>query len=728
MNRQSRFAPPFRLGAWTVQPALNRVSGPDGEVRLEPRVMAVLVRLAAEPGQVVGRLDLLDEIWADAVVGEEILTRAISELRRVFGDRAREPQYIETIINNGYRLIAPVQVLAEPEAPPAAPAPQPPGPEAGVAAAEAAAPGAPTPPLMRRGLASVALLVLAAVLVVLATRWFPAGNGREPSPLPASGARAVPLTAFPGHERQPAVTADGLRVAFAWSGPDGKAEGIWVKQRNSETPLRLSGGPGVAAWPAWAPDEQTVAWVQLRGGVSEIRTVPSIGGAERTLLTVPGAVVGLDWAADGSRLVFAARDTATGLHRLRGLDPATLEVRDLASGQPHGPGEVQPRLSPDGLRLAWIGFGADGTSSLWVGDAEGGNRSELLAGRTGLAGLAWSRDGHSLVAGIDHGGGYSLWELPLAGQGKPRRLTEATEFAWNPALARGTGELVYEQVRVDQDLWRVRILGREPWQLETTRFLASTRWEYEAEYSPDGSRVAVVSARSGSPELWVCAADGVDLQRLTDVGDAALARPRWSTDGAFIAFNLRDWEGSRVAVVPSVGGPVRAVTPQGEDWSLVGWWPGGDAVMARRLGSPSHEVLVFRRSDGAIVEEAPLRHGLEGFARDRERRTTYWTGIDGRGIVAGAPGLVGGETAVVPGLAPSDLHNWRLAGDEIFWVMRAGGEAFLMTHDLQTGREAIVSDLPDFAGSGLAVAPDGSSVIYPRLGPAEGDLMRLVNP
>jgi len=468
----------------------------------------------------------------------------------------------------------------------------------------------------------------------------------------------VPVTAYPGHERQPAVTADGLRVAFAWAGPDGDQEGIWIKQRNSESPLRLSGGPGVAAWPAWSPDGQTVAFVVLRSGRSELRTVPSIGGAERTLLEVAGSVVGLDWSPDGSRLAFAARDTGSGVHRLMALDPASLQVSDLGPAAPPGGGEVQPRFAPDGRRLAWIALGTDGTSSLWVGDAGGGEGRRVLAGRAGLAGLAWSADGRSLVVGIDHAGTYGLWAVPLDGT-RPRRLTEAAEFAWNPAVARSTGELVYEQVRVDQDLWRIRILGRDPWQLATSRFLASTRWEDAAAYSPDGSRVAVVSARSGRPELWVCDAEGHDLQRLTDTGDAAVARPRWSPDGRTIAFQVRDWDREWTAEVPAGGGPVQELAP------------------------------------AAVPAWARAPEGADG---------------------------------PPPGLSPADRDDWSRADGEIFWVMRTGGQAFLMVRTVGTAVDAVVTDLPGFAGGSLTVAPDGSAVIYPRLGAAEGDLMRLVNP
>ncbi len=712
MNRPSPFPPPFRLGDWTVHPALNRVTGPGGEVRLEPRVMAVLLRLAAARGEVVSRNDLLDEVWGDAVVGEEILTRAISELRRVFRDSARQPRVIETIINNGYRLITavePAPVDAEPAAPDPVPVPAP----------------APAPPSRSRLPRFLWLLPLAVVAVALAVVL---GGRTDRQPKPASApqavARAIPLTAFPGHERQPALTADGSRVAFAWAGPEGDAEGIWIKQRNSESPLRLSRGPGLAAWPAWSPDGQTVAWVQQLAGRSAIRAVPSIGGAARTLLTLPGAVIGLDWSPDASTLVFAARDTTTGRHRLRSLDLQSLVVTDLTGPDPQGASEVQPRFAPDGTRLAWIRLAADGTSALWTGDRDGGDRQQVLAGRSGLAGLAWTADGTGLIVGIDHAGTFGLWRVGSDGSGL-RHLTEYAEFAWNPAVAAASGDLVYEQVRVDQDLWRIRILGREPWRLETSRFLASTRWEYEAEYSPDGTRVALVSARSGTPEIWLADADGGNLQRLTDTGDASVARPRWSPDGAQLAFDVRDWQRSWVGVVAAAGGPVRSLGDEGVDENLVGWWQDG-RILVRRGRGPEAETRSRDPAGGALLPELPTPPGMVAVA---------WTVEPGPYFVTARGGIERCLTEscarpelVVPALAPVDRDNWRLTGEGIYWVMRAGGQVFLMSHDLESDNSSIVTDLPGFAGTGLAAAPDGSAVIYPRLGAAEGDLMQLVNP
>ena len=68
--------------------------------------MQVLVLLAAHPGQVIAKERLILTVWPDAFVTDDVLTRAISELRRVFGDDAKEPRFIQTIPKSGYRLIA----------------------------------------------------------------------------------------------------------------------------------------------------------------------------------------------------------------------------------------------------------------------------------------------------------------------------------------------------------------------------------------------------------------------------------------------------------------------------------------------------------------------------------------------------------------------------------------------------------------------------------------------
>lgn len=97
----------FHVGdSHQVEPSLNSVTGPAGTIRLEPKVMQVLVLLAAHAGEVVAKERLIQTVWPDVFVTDDVLTRAISELRRVFGDDAKDSRFIQTIPKSGYRLIA----------------------------------------------------------------------------------------------------------------------------------------------------------------------------------------------------------------------------------------------------------------------------------------------------------------------------------------------------------------------------------------------------------------------------------------------------------------------------------------------------------------------------------------------------------------------------------------------------------------------------------------------
>lgn len=99
----------FLIGDRLVQAALNRISGPGGEVHLEPKVMAVLVCLAEHAGDVVSRNTLYDSVWGRTVVTDQALTNCISELRHHLGDDRVQPRYIETVPKRGYRLISPIK-------------------------------------------------------------------------------------------------------------------------------------------------------------------------------------------------------------------------------------------------------------------------------------------------------------------------------------------------------------------------------------------------------------------------------------------------------------------------------------------------------------------------------------------------------------------------------------------------------------------------------------------
>src|SRR5436305_14226703 len=93
---------PATIGAFQVRAASNELVGAQGVIRLRPRLMDVLLRLASAPGEVVARQVLLEDVWPRRLVADEVLSRTIAELHTALCDDAREQVYIEALPKVGY--------------------------------------------------------------------------------------------------------------------------------------------------------------------------------------------------------------------------------------------------------------------------------------------------------------------------------------------------------------------------------------------------------------------------------------------------------------------------------------------------------------------------------------------------------------------------------------------------------------------------------------------------
>jgi TolB-like protein/DNA-binding winged helix-turn-helix (wHTH) protein/Flp pilus assembly protein TadD len=110
----------FQLGPWLIRPSLNSVVRNGTTTRLTPKAMAVLVCLAEHPGEPVAKEKLLERVWPETFVSDDVLKGSVAEIRRVLEDNAREPRIIETVAKRGYRLIAPLEWINGQQQTPAA--------------------------------------------------------------------------------------------------------------------------------------------------------------------------------------------------------------------------------------------------------------------------------------------------------------------------------------------------------------------------------------------------------------------------------------------------------------------------------------------------------------------------------------------------------------------------------------------------------------------------------
>lgn len=100
----------FLIDSVEVWPERNQLKTDHQSVSLEPRIMAVLCVLAAQPEQVITREELLSQLWHSEAADDSV-TRAISLLRKAFTELGVERELIETIPKRGYALAGPIVPL-----------------------------------------------------------------------------------------------------------------------------------------------------------------------------------------------------------------------------------------------------------------------------------------------------------------------------------------------------------------------------------------------------------------------------------------------------------------------------------------------------------------------------------------------------------------------------------------------------------------------------------------
>lgn len=252
---------------------------------LAPRAFDLLLYLIGHRGRVVEKQELFEQVWKETFVGDNSLTRAIKDVRRVIGDDADNPRYIETVPKRGYRFIAeeraPGHLTVEPEnvAPTHLAIEQ----VQAAASSPSVAEQETAPPAAKAALKSRApwlplALGLGLLVVGAVAFWF--GAGRNKTGETPTIKRTAQITTWSGLDFYPSISPDGDTVAFS-SDRYGSFE-IYVKQLvpgAREVQITSDGGQNFE--PAFSPDGSLLAYYsKIRGG---IWVVPATGGKSKQL-------------------------------------------------------------------------------------------------------------------------------------------------------------------------------------------------------------------------------------------------------------------------------------------------------------------------------------------------------------------------------------------------------------------------------------------------------------
>ena len=156
---------------------------------------------------------------------------------------------------------------------------------------------------------------------------------------------------------------------------------------------------------------------------------------------------------------------------------------------------------------------------------------------------------------------------------KPERLPIGGDNAAQPAVSSRGNRLAYVHRSADANIWQLKVPRSVRTVTSSTKLIATTRHEAGAQFSPDGKRIVFGSDRSGSSEIWVCDANGLNSYQLTTLGGHHAGTPRWwSPDNRRIAFDAtRSGENADIHVIDADGGAPRRVTVEMSDDVVPSW-------------------------------------------------------------------------------------------------------------------------------------------------------------
>lgn len=448
---------------------------------------------------------------------------------------------------------------------------------------------------------------------------------------------------------------------------------------------------------------------QRRRGIGHLM-ISALGGPERKLANATFEYVemmALSWSPDGRTLLYATKE---GMYA---LTPQTGEIhplhKPLACHTAYG-----PKFSPDGR---WIAFGCyfDQNYELDIVPAEGGSAKGVLKVSGFLLPFAWSTDSKRIIFTPNNG---DLFEISKDG-GQLRSLAFAHD-AFQPSISSRGERLAYAQWTRRTNLWRLALSASSG--SMTLLGPPNSREQRGPSISPDGTRIAFESLRSGSEEVWVSDLDGANAVQLSNF-HSLTGTARWSPDGKTIIFDSRaSGESALYLVDPQTAVskriPIRGLPPNVPSWSKDGKW------IYFRAGTGDEGGLYKVRPGGGDPQLVSPTRGFNIQESKSGPLLLYFMSGETNAAIHVLNPATGVEQPLEGMPKVRTPTDWGVSSESIF-ADPATSPASIGFFDFASARVTRRMPLPkppDFWG-GIALSPDESWLAYTQVDENESDLM-----
>ena len=718
----------WQLGEWVLDAPSHRLIHQGNQVSITAKMCDVLLVLLVNSPRPVTKELIYQTVWPNVVVSEQLIARAISDLRKVFGDSAKNSKFIETLPKAGYRWLVEASEINETS----------PVKEAPVTALSQRSASAPKPEVTVKR--SVVLPVAALMMVVVILLWL-GFNGVDDASTPVDHTAfeislAHPLTSEPGVENAPTLSPDGKTLAYVYRKSEKDYNQIILsdlatRQVIAKVPFngqsvnqfapRFSPDGKHLAFTRYSSDRQSCAVYYVR--LDKLEAQHKVGAwSTRFMMSV-------DWSVDGKQLFFTQDISADK----RALVRADLADTDLASATveqlsfPHLPGttDYSPRVSPDGKNLIFVRgqLKPSHHSAIYLLSLEPSSNPVLnkpkaltsLQVQSNIYGLSWVNNQH-VVYLLDADIKQLLRKLSIV-DGTDMLLESGSYHRID--YHRASGTLVYAQSKQVSNIVKLSLADENT--KPSTAVLASTREDHQPRVSPDGSQIAFVADRSGSDQLWLADTKGENLRQLTRLPRAVITDISWSPDGLDILLTVQSKNATGLyslllqdlALKRITTGDFKVVDARfssHRQWLVASCDINGSWQICRIPSDGGTPQVVTEA--GGVSPYSPHHSDFVYFTRHQQG---LWR----------MPLLGGSQELVWQAFPEHSWKNWILYENQLYYLNHDGHsqQAKLMRRDLISNEtQVIYQGSIQWDETRFDISPDGSTLYLSALAPASDDI------
>ena len=608
-------------------------------VVLTAKAFETLCVLVKKSGHLVHKDDLIDQIWADAIVEENNLNKCIHAVRRSLGEKKGGPLYIETVKKHGFRFTPEVRIVSEKQ----------------IVAPETSDAGGSGRPVPRRNGSTKYFrpIMVGSILIgllLLIGGWLTKNARSNPAIPILSASYASEGISSTGRIHDAAISPDGNRAVFTSVGSNNK-QSVWLRNLETGSDVaiipaddyiyfgvgfspdgrdvyfvrrpRVASGVGtsglfrmsVLGGPlqkiietlegsfSISPDGSQVSFVRCAGADDDYCSLwiadSGDGGNQKKLLSRsrPFRITAMDFSPDGKLLAYATgqSENAANEFGLMTIDLATNETRDLTTEKFFYIGGVQ--WLPDQSGTLITAFRRPNKNGrIWHVSARTGHTQPLSPETISYSELSLDKSASKLITTMVK----EEFFLSLSRFGEssePQVLARATSVSFGPD---GTIYFTSSQSGND-DIWSISPAGEN--ELQLTDNPADDRLPI---ISADNRTIFFVSNRSGAAQIWRMSIDGSEPIQLTRSGGWPRAI---SPDGEWLYF-VHGTEKTLWAVSTSTDDEKEILAVR-KSWAAFS--PDTSNVAYAEYIDGIKYLCVFSRSDGKLVRKFKMQDQIGVF-------------------------------------------------------------------------------------------------------------------